>query len=265
MGTSFDLILAALSVSVVYFSMWFFFALLRKRFDVIDVAWAGGFIAVAGLMYVLADKPLLFVQTLTLLMVSAWGLRLMSHIYLRQSNKPEDHRYVEMRKNYPHPVALSVFIRIYMVQALLMVVVALPIIAVFLADDSVIASQFLLGLGFVIWASGLAIEFFADRQLSDFIYKNKNKNKVMDTGLWKYSRHPNYFGEVALWWGFWLVTMSISPVWWSIIGPLTISFLILFVSGVPLLEKKYKKNAAYQSYAKKTSIFVPLPPKKKNA
>ena len=117
--------------------------------------------------------------------------------------------------------------------------------------------------GFAIWAFGLAFETVADQQLSEFVRKNKNKAKVMDTGVWKYSRHPNYFGEVTLWWGIWLASMSINPVWWSVIGPLTISFLILFVSGIPMLEKKYKNNPAFQEYAKRTSVFIPMPSKKK--
>ena len=257
-----NLIVSALLVSISYFSLWYVYALFKKRFDVIDIAWGGGFIAVVLMLYMLSDPIYYFVQTLILLMVVIWGFRLIAHIHLRNKQKPEDQRYEEMRKNWPEPVLAHIFFRVYMLQAVLLVVLSLPVIAVFMAGDA-FNSDYVLAAGFAIWAFGLAFETVADQQLSEFVRKNKNKAKVMDTGVWKYSRHPNYFGEVTLWWGIWLASMSINPVWWSVIGPLTLSFLILFVSGIPMLEKKYKNNPAFQEYAKRTSVFIPMPSKKK--
>ena len=129
-----------------------------------------------------------------------------------------------------------------------------------IASNEAIHDEWLLIVGFVIWAIGFCIEVLSDWQLDEFI-KHKKKGEVMDKGLWKYSRHPNYFGEVTLWWGIWVISLSINPVWWSVIGPLTITFLILFVSGVPMLEKSMKKNKNFREYSKRTSIFIPLPPK----
>ena len=118
-------------------------------------------------------------------------------------------------------------------------------------------------LGLLVWIIGFVFESVADAQLRNFIKTKKSKDKkIMDEGLWKYSRHPNYFGEVTMWWGIFLI--SVGTNYWpvTIISPVTITYLILKVSGVPLLEKKYQDDPDFRKYAKKTSIFFPLPPKK---
>ena len=253
--------LVALFCSLLYFSLWFVAGLFIKRFDFIDVAWGGGFIAVALTTLAIGDYSLYFVQKLILLLVGIWGVRLMFHIFMRNIAKSEDARYIAMYSKWKKFKFLNIFLRIYILQAILLVLVAMPIIATASATDP-FNDQLLLGIGFALWAIGFAFEFFADKQLADFIKNPKNKGKIMTSGVWKYSRHPNYFGEVTLWWGIWLISVSLNPVWWSAIGPITISYLILFVSGVPMLEKKYASNKAFQTYAQKTSKFIPLPPKK---
>lgn len=125
-------------------------------------------------------------------------------------------------------------------------------------SDQLIFANF---LGLVIWLIGFFFEAVGDAQLSEFLKNPKNKGKIIQTGLWRYTRHPNYFGEVAQWWGIWLITLGIPLGWFGIIGPLTITVLILFVSGVPLLEKKYQGRADFEAYKKQTSVFFPLPPK----
>jgi steroid 5-alpha reductase family enzyme len=115
-------------------------------------------------------------------------------------------------------------------------------------------------LGILIWTFGFFFESVGDFQLSRFI-KSK-KGGIMKSGLWKYTRHPNYFGEVIQWWGIWLIALSVSYGWVSVIGPLLITFLILKVSGIPLLEKKMEENDEFREYKKNTSMFFPLPPKK---
>jgi len=111
---------------------------------------------------------------------------------------------------------------------------------------------------------GFYFEAVGDQQLKNFKKNPENKGKIMSSGLWKYTRHPNYFGEALMWWSVWVVSMSTLSITslYGIVGPLFITYLLLYVSGVPLLEKKYKNNEAFQAYAKKTSIFFPLPPKK---
>lgn len=262
MQDAYDLIISAFLLSVSYFSLWFVIALFKKRFDVVALAWSSGFIVVVGALYLLKDQSNYFAQSLLLALIIIWGLRLTAYLYVRQSQRPEDNRYVEWRKKMQDPLLAHVFFKIYMLRAVLLVVVVLPLIAALVADEP-FNNDVLLAVGFGIWAAGLVIEVFADGQLAKFLKKNINKKKIMDAALWRYSRHPNYFGEALMWWGIWLISMSLYPVWWSVFGPLTITSLLLFVTGIPPLEKKYKHNAAYQAYVKRTSAFVPLPPKNK--
>jgi steroid 5-alpha reductase family enzyme len=116
-------------------------------------------------------------------------------------------------------------------------------------------------VGVLVWLVGFYFEAVGDWQLKKFIKNPENKGKIMQSGLWAYSRHPNYFGEVTMWWGIWL--LNFSQNWWTVVGPMTITFLILKVSGVPLLEKKYEGNKEFEDYKKRTSIFLPLPQRKK--
>ncbi len=118
------------------------------------------------------------------------------------------------------------------------------------------------GLGVIIWVVGFLFEVVGDYQLKSFVQSEANRGKIMQQGLWKYTRHPNYFGEVTLWWGIYLIALSTSGGWMTVIGPVTISFLILKVSGIPLLEKEFMKNPEFQEYARRTSTFFPLPPRK---
>lgn len=253
----------ASAVSIAYFSCWYVYALYKKRYDMVDIAWGGGFIAIAFAMLAITDgSTASFVQKLLTLMVILWGLRLMWHIDSRNKQRTEDERYVNMRKKWKGNIAFQAYFRIYFVQAVVLLIVSLPIIAVAMAPDP-FSSPTLITAGFFVWASGFAIELFADQQLSAFSSKKSNSGKILTKGLWKYSRHPNYFGEIILWWGLWLISMSVNAVWWSVLGPILISFLIIFVSGVPLLEKKYKNNKEFQEYAARTSILIPFPPKKK--
>jgi steroid 5-alpha reductase family enzyme len=122
--------------------------------------------------------------------------------------------------------------------------------------------NYLILIGLFVWVVGFLFESIGDKQLSEFIKNPANKGKLMTKGLWKYSRHPNYFGEIVQWWGIWIIALNIPNGLYTIIGPITISILILFVSGIPLLEKKYKGRADFEDYKKRTSIFFPLPPKK---
>ena len=138
--------------------------------------------------------------------------------------------------------------------------VALPILII---NKSVDAGVNLLDfIGVLVWIFGFFFESVGDAQLAKFIKDPVNKGKLMQQGLWRYTRHPNYFGEVTQWWGIWLIALSVSHGLLGIIGPITITILILFVSGIPLLEKKYTSRADFEEYKQTTSIFIPLPPRK---
>ena len=244
-----------------YFGVWFLYSRLKQRLDVIDVAWGSGFVVLGLAAAYFPDQSLYFGQYLVMTTVVLWASRLIWHIYTRNRGRSDDKRYIRITSKYQRYRDLQILVRIFMVQATLCFLIGLPVVAVFSGDDG-LSTSWLMSLGTAVFLSGLLIEFFADLQLRRFISQKTTKNRILQTGLWKYSRHPNYFGEITLWWGVWLLSLAIHPVWWSIAGPLTISILLLFVSGVPMLEKKYKDDRLYQKYAKRTSVIFPWPPKK---
>jgi len=225
-----------------YLTLWYFLSVLKKRNDIADVAWGLGFILVT-IFNLLSNSS--FKLIISLFLISIWGLRLATHIYNRNKNKKEDYRYDQFKK--------SPYFKVFITQGFFMWLICWPII---FSQENL---NWLNILGIFIWLIGFYFEATADNQLKKFINNPNNKGKIMQSGLWSYSRHPNYFGEVTMWWGIWLINFNSN--WWAIIGPLTITFLILKVSGVPLLEKKYEGNLEFENYKKRVSVFIPLRPK----
>ncbi len=239
-----------------YMTLWFFVALAKRRNDVADIAWGIGFVFVAWLAFSLAQfSP---VSLLTNVLVSIWGLRLSLHIYKRNRHKPEDSRYQLWRKTWKN-FFLRSYLQVFLLQGLLLYLIALPVIFINRAAPFSFGAISIIGL--LVWVFGFSCEYIADKQLAKFIADPNNKGKILQEGLWRYSRHPNYFGEVTQWWGIFLIAVSLPGAWITVIGPLTITGLILFVSGVPLLEKKYEGRKDFEAYKKRTSVFIPLPPK----
>lgn len=228
-----------------------------QRYDLIDAVWGVLFIAIAWSMVAL-HAPKNPLAILMALLVTIWGVRLSRHIFLRWLRSPqEDKRYIELRRNWPtHARTLQVFVRIYLVQALLASVISLPVIAFIVARP--VFDVFVV-IGFVIWAVGIGIEATADRQLRAFISKPKNKGQLMTLGLWEYSRHPNYFGEMLLWWGVGIMGLGQVYGLWGLIGPLVISLLLRFVSGVPLAEKAMSNKPGWKEYKARTSVLFLWP------
>jgi steroid 5-alpha reductase family enzyme len=193
------------------------------------------------------------------MLIAIWGIRLALHIGLRSKGKPEDFRYKKWREEWGKYFLLRSYLQVYLLQGFFMWIISIPIIVVSVATDQAI-SPFILA-GTIIWLIGFAFEAIGDYQLMVFIKHKKNKSDIMQTGLWKYTRHPNYFGEVLLWWGMFIIVMPLQYGIWAIISPITISYLLLYVSGIPMLEAKYKNNEAFQAYKKRTSAFFPMLPK----
>lgn len=241
----------------VYMNVWYMVSLIQKRNDVVDVAWGLGFVLLAWSSFIIIGivKPL---ALLVNLLVTVWGVRLALHIYLRNRKKSEDFRYNEWRKNWGKLFLIRSYFQVYMLQGLLMFIVSLPVL--YINKNASYNLSLLSILGLMVWLFGFFFEAVRDYQLKKFVSDVKNKGKIMQSGLWKYTRHPNYFGEVTLWWGVFIMAMSLSFGLITIIGPLTITILILFISGIPLLEKKYADRENFKEYKKKTSIFFPLPP-----
>lgn len=259
--TSFFDVLGVVGVGVfVYMTAGFVVAVLRQRNDIVDTMWGIGFVLIAwGSLYLSWHGLLASLSGLLVaIMVTIWGVRLALHIYLRNRNRPEDYRYAAWRASWGRWFLLRSFFQIFMLQGALMLLISTPV--VYLISIGSVPVLFLLP-GVVIWAVGFFFESVGDAQLKRFISAPENKGQIMQSGLWRYTRHPNYFGEVTQWWGIWLMACAAPSGYLTIIGPLTISILILKVSGIPMLEKKYEGNPAFEAYKQRTSAFFPLPPR----
>ncbi len=248
---------AAALALFLFVNAWFAVALAFKRNDVADIAWGLGFVLVAWTGFAFSEQSArsLLVNAL----VTAWGLRLAWHIARRNLRKPEDARYAAWRQEWTW-FRLRSYLQIFLLQGALLYAIALPILFIHASRAS--AFTIVDAAGAAVWLAGFFFEAAADAQLKRFLRDPANKGKIMDRGLWAYSRHPNYFGEVTQWWGIFLLAASVPYGLVTIVGPLTITALILFVSGVPLLEKKYAGRPDFEAYKKRTSMFVPLPPQR---
>ncbi|MCE9628766.1 MAG: DUF1295 domain-containing protein [Candidatus Vogelbacteria bacterium] len=242
----------------VYMSLWFVVSLVKKRNDVADVAWGLGFVLISWISFFLVDYsgPR---EILINILVTIWGLRLAWHIHTRNKGKSEDYRYLAWRKEWGQWFYLRSFLQVYLLQGLLLFLIVLPVLVINKNSEPTLGVLDFLGV--LVWLLGFYFEVVGDAQLVRFIKNPANKGKLMQGGLWAYTRHPNYFGEVVQWWGIWLVALSVPNGAFAIIGPLTITTLILKVSGIPMLEKKMAENPEFVEYKKKTSMFIPLPRK----
>lgn len=246
-------------VVFLYVNLWFLISLIVKRNDIMDVAWGMGFVVLAWYSFYLSTAfhlPAVLVNVL----VSIWGIRLAWHIYERNAKKNEDYRYKKWREEWGRWFFLRSYFQVYILQGFLMSLIALPIVLV--NYESMPSINLLTLIGVLIWILGFFFEVVGDLQLARFLRKEENKDKIIQSGLWRYTRHPNYFGEVTCWWGIFLIALSSGGMWLAIIGPLTITFLILKVSGIPMLEKKMAENPDFVEYQKRTSAFFPLPPRR---
>ena len=227
----------------------------RRNAGLVDIAWPLFFLAAAITFAANGphDHPRAW---LALALVAPWAMRLAAYLALRNWNAPEDHRYRAIRtRNEPGFAWKSLYL-VFGLQAILAWLIAAPL-------AGAIASGAPLGtldiLGAVLAAFGIAFEATADAQLASFKADPANAGKVMDRGLWRYTRHPNYFGEFCLAWGLWLVALA-GGAWWTVFAPLLMSFLLLRVSGVALLEKDIgERRPAYRDYIARTNAFFPGP------
>jgi steroid 5-alpha reductase family enzyme len=245
-------------VIFLYAVAWFFVAVIKNRNDVADIAWGGGFICAALTAYLATglnqDRPIL-----VLALVIAWGARLMVHISIRNRGKPEDHRYRGWREEWGNSLLVRTFLQVFLLQGFLLLVISLPVTLVIYQGGPPFGVLDVIGA--CIWLFGFSFEAIGDFQLLQFKSNPANKGKIITSGLWRYTRHPNYFGEVTLWWGIFLICLPVPGSLWTVVGPLTITYLILKVSGTPMLEKRFVDNSEYAEYIKRTSSFFPLPPK----
>lgn len=242
--------------SLALFISTFIVATAVKNNGIVDIIWGLGFVLIAGIVYLSA--PSLSTATVMIL-TTAWGVRLATHIGMRNLGQKEDFRYAQWRRDWGKWWLIRSFLQVYLLQWVFMQLVSVPII---LSSAGGVLSQMWLLAGIAIWLVGFYFEAIGDYQLTVFKSKKNSKGKLMTTGLWRYTRHPNYFGEATLWWGIALIAYVASGNPLAFLGPLTIDFLLLKVSGIPILEAKYQGRKDWAAYARRTSAFFPLPPKK---
>jgi steroid 5-alpha reductase family enzyme len=237
----------------VYMTMIFLLAQMLEDNSIVDIGWGLGFIFIAIFTLFIGEinsRKILFNALIIL-----WGLRLSIYIFIRNHGRGEDFRYKNWRNIWKHFMLRS-FFQIFMLQGLIMLIVVLPVIRVNSAAPRSVGFFDVIGL--LIFIIGFLFEVIGDQQMSNFKKNSENYGKLMTTGLWKYTRHPNYFGEVLLWWGIWLFAIPEINGLFTIIGPITISLLIRYVSGVPMLEQKYKGRTDWEVYKSETPVFIPF-------
>ena len=247
--------LAALAVLLAAGAMTWLVSLAQRNVTIVDTLWALLFI-LAALVYALRVGDAGPRTTVVIPLVTIWGLRLAAYLTWRNHGKPEDRRYQAIRaRNEPHFAVKSLYL-VFGLQALLAAVISVPLLGA-------INSSAPLGLldyaGIALWLEGLAFEAGGDWQLAQFKADPANAGRVMDRGFWRYTRHPNYFGDFCVWWGLYLVAAG-GGAWWSVIGPVLMSALLLRVSGVTLLEKDIgERRPEYAQYIRRTNAFFPGP------
>jgi steroid 5-alpha reductase family enzyme len=236
-------------------------ALVVGRHSVIDTAWGLLFVSIAVVVFVRTSghgDPLR--RWLLLALPAMWGLRLAQHIGRRTVGRPEDPRYERLlskARGNPNLYALRM---VYLLQGLLAFVIASPVLVGGFSPRPV---RFVAWLGVALWLVGVFFESVGDAQLERFRRDPANKGKVIDVGLWRYTRHPNYFGDACVWWGIFLVAADAWPGVLTIFAPVLMTLLLTKGSGARIMEQHMSNRSGWAEYAARTSMFVPRPPKQR--
>lgn len=248
-----SLYLASAVIIFLYMNFLFNIALYKKDNSIVDIGWGIGFIMIA--LYSINQSTVCAVnQVLITVLVLIWGIRISTHILLKNWGKKEDPRYAAWRKQWTW-VKIRSYFQVFMLQGLIILIIAYPII--FINSNPSNSFDIYTLLGAALWIFGFIFESVGDYQLKAFLEQPKNKGKIMQSGLWRYTRHPNYFGESLMWWGIALLCFGLPMGWTAIISPLLLTYLLLFVSGVPMAERSFKGNKEFEAYKKKTNTFIP--------
>jgi steroid 5-alpha reductase family enzyme len=266
-----DILWRAILILLVYFTLWYAAASRLRNASIVDIGWGPGFALLAAWQLARGFSVLGLVMAVP---VWIWGLRLSLHIGRRNIGKPEDFRYAAFRREWGKSYPVRSYFQLFLLQGFLMGIISLPFlfgiglagapenITDAVSNISSWGHPLMFAGGLMIWLEGFLLETYADLQLRSFSSYPANKGKILQRGLWHYSRHPNYFGEVLSWWGIYLLALSVGAPLWTAIGPIAITLLIRYVSGVPMLEKRIAGKPGYEEYARRTSIFIPKIPQK---
>jgi steroid 5-alpha reductase family enzyme len=250
---------SALAIAVLMTATWLV-SLPLRNVSIVDIVWGAGFVVVAWVSFVVGDG----VESRRMLlawMVTLWGGRLAIYLFIRNHGKGEDPRYVAMRKRRGDAFAVQSLWLVFGLQGLIMWVVSLPVQVGAVADQPASLGPVEI-VGVLVWTVGVFFESVGDFQLSRFKADPANQGQVMDRGLWRYTRHPNYFGDFCVWWGIWIVSAATGVGIYTIVGPIVMTFFLLRVSGVAMLERSIgKRRPGYEEYARRTNAFFPAPPR----
>lgn len=250
--------LAGLAVIVAVVVGTWLVSLVRRNASIVDSVWSLLFVAAAFTYAAVSDTPGGARRTLTLTLVAVWAVRLSAHITWRNWGHGEDPRYRAMRRRQGPTFPVKSLATVFLLQAALAWVVSLPLVVA--ADGSRDLGP-LAAAGVVVWCVGFAFEAVGDWQLARFKADPAHEGAVMDRGLWRFTRHPNYFGDTTQWWGLWLIAAE-ARGWWTAIGPALMTFLLLRVSGVALLERRMTRSRpTYADYVARTNAFLPGRPR----
>ncbi|MDD4602786.1 MAG: DUF1295 domain-containing protein [Bacteroidales bacterium] len=248
------MILKVALVILLFMTIVFILSILRKNNSIVDIFWGLGFIVIA-IYAIIQSGEVDLRKTIVSLLVLLWGLRLSSHIFIRNRGKGEDVRYASWRKTWKLFFLRSYF-QIYLLQGLFMLIISSPIWFISFSKGGPLGIWDTFGL--LIFGIGFMFEVVGDHQLMEFKKNPANEGKILTTGLWSLTRHPNYFGEFLVWLGISFYSLSFPNGWYTLISPLIIAILLRFVSGVPLLEKHYSGHPDWEEYKAKTAAFFPF-------
>lgn len=236
-------------------------ALIARRLgkvSVVDIAWGLVFVAIAWVCTLVGAGPR---SLLLAFLVTIWGGRLAWHIRRRALGAGEDPRYEKLLSAAPPEKRFAYAVRrVFVVQALAAYLVSMPLQVAAAADAKPLG--WIAALGLVVFAVGVGFETIGDAQLARFKADPANKGKIMDRGLWAWTRHPNYFGDSAVWWGLWVIAAEVWPAVLTVFSPVIMTYFLAFATGARLLESEMAKRPGYPEYMRRTSMFFPLPPKR---
>jgi len=226
----------------------------KRDNSIVDIFWGMGFCFVAvGLFIVTGESTTR--QWVILAMILLWGVRLAVHIAGRNKGKGEDFRYAQWRKTWGKSQWWRSFFQVFALQGVIMWLVSMPVILILSQQNTPLGIIDYAGIA--LWLFGFFFEAVSDHQLNQFKRNPANTGRIIQSGLWQYSRHPNYFGEITMWWGIFLLALQMDGWYWAVISPVLITWLISGVSGVPLLEKKYQDNPEFKAYAERVPVLIP--------
>lgn len=253
------MLLAAAVIAIHMLGFWLASLPLRDV-SIVDIGWGLGFVLVGWVVFFTAEATGPSTHLL-LAMVTVWGVRLAAYLAWRNHEQPEDRRYARMRHKHGDRFWWISLLTVFALQGVVMWIVALPVIVGLWKSAELSPTSWLQWIGVFVWLVGLVFEAGGDWQLARFKSKAENEGEVCNTGLWRYTRHPNYFGDFCIWWGHWFVSLTSWATAWTIISPLVMSALLMKFSGVGLLEHDITdRRPDYAEYKRQTSTFFPWLP-----